>query len=57
VINYGKKHLAKEHFTKVDVEAYECVECGEYFLMSDEAADHWEDEHSEDDEDEDEEEK
>ena len=57
MINYGKKHLAKEHFTKVDVEAYECVECGEYFLMSDEAADHWEDEHSEDDEDEDEEEK
>jgi len=41
-----------EHFTKVEVEAYECDECGEWFLMSDEATEHWEIEHSKDEDEE-----
>ena len=30
-----------ENFTKVEVEAYECNECGDCFLTEDDALKHW----------------
>lgn len=39
-----------KHFTKVEVEVYECDECGNQFLSVDEAAEHWDIDHDEDEE-------